>query len=49
MLCDDLEGWDEGTGREAQEREYINIYTYCWFTLLYGRNHHSVVKQVSYN
>ena len=26
MLCDDLEGWDEGTGREVQETGDICIH-----------------------
>ena len=26
MLCDDLDGWDEGGGREVPEGEDIGIY-----------------------
>ena len=28
MLCDDLEGWDRGGGREAQEGGDMGIYGY---------------------
>ena len=35
-----LEGWEEGSrGRE-------HLYTYGWFTLLYGRTQHNIVKQL---
>ena len=45
VLCDNLEGWDEEVGgREIQEGGDI-CYTYDWFTLLYGRNQHNIVKQ----
>ena len=27
----------------------IHVYTYGWFTLLYGRNQHNTVKQLSFN
>ena len=53
VLCDDLEGWEGGGGREGQEGEdiymYIYIYTYNWYTVLYGRNQHNFVKQFSSN
>ena len=43
MLCDSLEGWDGvGGGREG-------IYAYLSFMLLYGRNRHSIVKQLLLN
>ena len=50
MLCDDLEGWDGGE-RERLKRERIYIYmcNYGSFALLYGRNHHNIVKQLSSN
>ena len=47
VLCDNLEGWDGG-GREVQEEEDI-MYTYGWFVLIYGRNQHNIVKQLSSN
>ena len=41
-LCDNLEGWDgEGGGREVQEGGGI-----C---LMFGRNQHNIVKQLSFN
>ena len=47
-LCDNLEGWDgEGDGREVQEGgTYV---TYDWFMLMFGRNQHSSVKQLSFD
>ena len=48
LLCDNLEGWDElGVGRRLGGREHA--YTYDWFTLLYGRNQHNILKQLSSN
>ena len=29
--------------------EYIYIYNDDWFTLLYGRNQHNIVKQFAFN
>ena len=53
QLCEDLEGWDGewggcggwvvgpgGTGY---------VYTYGWFELLYSKNQHNTVKQLSSN
>ena len=40
-------GGGGGGGREAQEEGAI--YTYGRFTLLYGRNEHNTVKQLSSN
>ena len=37
--------WD-GSSRG---RGYIYMYTYSWFTLLYSRNQHNVVKQLYFN
>ena len=45
VLCNDLEGWKGG----SRGREYINMYTYSWFTLLYVRNWHNIVKQLYSN
>ena len=43
MLCSDL------NGKEIQNRGDIYIYIYRWFTLLYSRKKHSIVKQISSN
>ena len=42
--CDDLEGWNGGEGREAQEGG--NIYN-DWLALLYNRNQHNSSGQFS--
>ena len=47
ILCDDLERWDGGWEGGSRRRGYT--YTYSWFTVLYSRNQHSIVKQLSYN
>ena len=48
-LCDNLEGWDRvGDRREGQEGGDIHN-TYGWFMLMYGRNQHNIVEQVSPN
>ena len=46
VLYDNLEGWDgvRSGGGEIQEGG-----AYGWFMLIYGRNQHSVVKQLSSN
>ena len=31
-------------GNRSRGRKYIYIYSYDWFILLYGRNHHNIVK-----
>ena len=36
-----------GGGREIQEGG--DLYTYGWFMLIYGRNQHNIVKQLSSN
>ena len=47
VLCDNLEEWDGvEAGREVQEG---NMYTYGWLMLMYGRNQHNIVKQLSSN
>ena len=48
-LCDNLEEWDGvGGGREVQEGG--DMYTpMADFMLLYGRNQHNIVKQLSSN
>ena len=43
VFCDNLEVWDEVKGG----RWYV--YNYGWFVLLYGRNHHHIVKQIYSN
>ena len=43
-------GWDKvGGGREVKEGGDICIYTYGWFIVIHGRNHHSIVKQLFFN
>ena len=50
VLCDNLEGWNgEGDGREVQNGEVVCMYTCDWFLLMYGRNQHNIVKQLSSN
>ena len=44
MFCDNLEWWDGGVGREAQDRR--DVYTYGWFMLLYGRNQQKISHPV---
>jgi len=40
-------GWD---GRwEGCSRGRGHVYTYGWFMLMYGRNSHNIVKQLSFN
>ena len=46
-LCNNLEGWDGGGGKESRRRGHMDIYG--WFTLMYGRNQHSIIKQLSIN
>ena len=41
MLCDDL------NGKEIQKGRDLYIYTYSWFILLYSRNWHNTIKQLS--
>ena len=44
VLCEYLECWDElGGGRKFQEGGE-HMYIYDWFMLMYGKNHHSIVK-----
>ena len=46
VLCDNLQGWD---GVEESSRERGCMYTCGWFMLMYGRNQHNIVKQLSSN
>ena len=48
-LCDDLERWNAGRGRLKRVRGYIHIYHYGWLILMYGREHHTIVRQLSSN
>ena len=48
MLCDNLEGWN-GVGVEEGSRGWGHMYTSGRFMLLYGRNQHNIVKQLSSN
>ena len=43
VLWDDPEGWEGG----SKQRRYM--YTYNWFTLLYSRNQHNIIKQLYSN
>lgn len=43
VLRDNLEGWDEkdgGRGVLFKKR----MYTYGWFMLMYGKNHHNTTQ-----
>ena len=47
-LCDNLEMWDGvGGGKEVQDGG--DTYICGWFMLIYGRNQHNIVKQLSFN
>ena len=43
VLCDNLEGW------EASSRGRGHRYTYDWYMLIYQRNQHNMLKQLSSN
>ena len=43
------EEWDGGEGWEGGSGMREHVYTYSLFTLLYGRNQHNMVKQLSTN
>lgn len=43
---DDLQGWGGGSGRQAQEAGDVCMCARNSFTLLCGRNQHSIVKQL---
>ena len=47
LHSDSLEGWDEEERWEGGLRGRGYMFTYGRFTLLYGRNQHSIVKQLS--
>ena len=53
MLCDYLEGWDEGAGEGGSTgKGYVCVCVYInydWFALLYYRNQHNIIKQFSSN
>ena len=44
--CDYIQGWDV---RGRFKREGIPMCPYGWFVLMYGRNQHIIVKQLSSN
>ena len=48
MLCDDLEGWD-GVGGQREVHEGGDVAVPMAGSLLYGRNQHNSVKQLSFN
>ena len=35
VLCDNLDGWDKGEGREAREEGDIYIYIYIYIIMAY--------------
>ena len=41
--------WNAGGGRLKRVGIYINISHYDWLTLMYGREHHNIVRQLSSN
>ena len=47
LLYENLKGWCGMGGRFKMEGRYI--YTYGWILLIYGRNLHNIVKQLSSN
>ena len=50
LLCDDQEEGDSGGGVwKGGSRGRGQMYIYGWCTLLYGRNQHNTVKQLSSN
>ena len=46
-LCDNLGGMGVGWKRGSRGRGHM--YSYSWFSLLYSRNQHDIVKQLSFN
>ena len=48
VLCKDLDGWDEREVGGRSKREHI-MHTHSWFTSLYSRNQHNIVKQLHFN
>ena len=47
-LCNNLEGWDGERGGRQVKRE--GPYVYLWLIyLMFGRNQHNTVKQLSFN
>ena len=50
VLCDNQEGSDgAGSGRERDSRRRGHMDTCGWFMLMYGRDQHNIVKQLSTN
>ena len=43
--CSNLEGWDGVGGSRGR----AHMYAYVWFMLMYGKNQHAIVKQLSSN
>ena len=44
-LCNNLDGWDG----EGGSRGRGHMSTHGWFMLIFGRNQHNTIKQVSFN
>ena len=49
VLCSDLERWDEKMEGERLKKVGIYIYNYGWSSLMYSRNQHNIVKQLSFS
>ena len=42
-------GWEVG-GKFKKEGTYVYVwYVYVWFMVMYGRNEHNAVKELSFN
>ena len=49
-LCNNLEGWEREGGKwEGDSRWRRYMYTYGRFMLMFGRNEHNTIKQLSFN
>ena len=49
VLCDNAERWNVvGVGKEVLGAR-VHMYTCGWFMLMYGRNQHNIVQQLSFN
>ena len=46
MLCDDLEGWEVGVGRETPEE---GVYVYIWLIHDVVQQKHNILKQLYSN
>ena len=44
VLCDNLEGWGGRGGEEEGSGGRGHMYAYGQFKLMYGRDHHNILK-----